>query len=60
MEEKLTDGKTGMDNAKRFIKGDYPKPKDGYDGLQNGTGSIVNKGYIPLKDRKVEAEVQDK
>ena len=35
-------GKNPQETAKKFIDGNLPHPKDGYDGYQNGSSSLVN------------------
>lgn len=48
--EQSTDGITGVEAAKKFLDGDLPKPKDGYDGFQHGSTSLVNDADIPLEE----------
>ena len=36
------EGKNPQDTAKKFLDGNLPQPKDGYDGYQNGSSSLVN------------------
>jgi len=48
-------GKNPQEVAKKFIDGDLPNVKDGYDGYQNGSSSLVNNATIKT-DKKKSAE----
>ena len=43
VEEQSTDGRTGIDAAKKFLAGDLPTSKtDGYNGAKAPNGSLIN------------------
>ena len=45
-------GKNPQEVAKKFIEGDLPNVKDGYDGYQNGSSSLVNNATKKLSQKE--------
>lgn len=43
-----------QETAEKFINNDLEKPKDGYDGFQRGSSSLVNNATKKVSDTELE------
>jgi len=51
LKEESTDGKTGIENAKKQIEGSYPEPTHGYSGEKAPNGSLINQPKTEYGDK---------
>jgi len=60
LREESTDGKSGMDNAKKQIEGSYPEPTHGYSGEKSPDGNLINAHKVDYGDKIEEKPLKKK